>query len=93
MSGKFDLDHISKLARIQLTDSEKQRLGGQLNTILEHIDHLNQLDTTHVEPTSHVLGVQNVFREDEETTPLPKKDYLSLAPASDKGHYEVPKII
>jgi len=93
MSGKFDLDHISRLARIQLSDAEKERLGGQLNTILEYIDHLNRLDTTGVEPTSHVLAVQNVFREDEETAPLPKKDFLSLAPAHDQGHYEVPKII
>ncbi|UCD10351.1 MAG: Asp-tRNA(Asn)/Glu-tRNA(Gln) amidotransferase subunit GatC [Nitrospinaceae bacterium] len=92
-SGKFDIDNISKLARIRLSASEKERLGKHLETIIQYIDHLNQLDTSGVEPTSHVLNVQNVFREDEETQPLPKKNFLALAPASDKGHYEVPKII
>ncbi len=92
-SGKFDIDSISRLARIRLTDSEKERLGNHLETIIQYIDHLNTLDTSAVEPTSHVLAIENVFREDEETRPLPKKDFLSLAPKSDKGHYEVPKII
>ncbi|MEE9258497.1 MAG: Asp-tRNA(Asn)/Glu-tRNA(Gln) amidotransferase subunit GatC [Nitrospinaceae bacterium] len=93
MSGKFDIDHIAQLARLKLTDSEKERLGGHLDTIIEYIGQLDQLDTSNVEPTSHVLPIRNVFRDDEAGAGLPRRDYLSLAPSQKKDHYEVPKII
>ena len=93
MAGNFDIDRIAELARIKLSESEKDRLGKHLATIIEYIDHLDTLDTTDVEPTSHVLAIQNVFRKDELKPSPPEKDYLKLAPASVKGHYEVPQII
>ncbi len=93
MSAIFDIDHIALLARLRLTHAEKDKLGRQMETILGYIDQLNQLDTADVEPTSHVIPIHNVFREDEETKPFPEKDYLSLAPAEKKHHYEVPQII
>ncbi len=93
MSATFDIDHIALLARLRLTDAEKDRLGKQMETIIGYIDQLNQLDTANVEPTSHVIPIHNVFREDVETQPFPEKDYLSLAPAEKKHHYEVPQII
>ena len=65
MSGKFDIDHMAQLARLRLTDSEKVRLGRQMETIIEYIDHLDRLDTSTVEPTSHAIPLENVFREDE----------------------------
>ena len=89
MSGKFNIDHIASLARLKLTEDEKERLGGHLETIIEYIDQLDKLDTSNVEPTSHVLPIRNVFREDE----LKTHDNLSLAPSNKKGHYEVPKVI
>jgi aspartyl-tRNA(Asn)/glutamyl-tRNA(Gln) amidotransferase subunit C len=93
MSEKFDIDRIAYLARLHLTDSEKVRLSGQMETIIEYIDHLDRLDTTKVEPTSHAIPLENVFREDEKKQHFPDLDPLSLAPAAKNRHYEVPKII
>lgn len=91
--GTFDIENIALLARLRLTEAEKKRLGGHLNTIIEYIDQLNELDTSQVEPTSHVLPIHNVLREDVEARRFPEQDYLSKAPAQKKNHYEVPKII
>ena len=93
MSGKFNIDHIASLARLKLTEDEKERLGGHLETIIEYIDQLDKLDTSNVEPTFHVLPIRNVFREDELKNRFPDHDNLSLAPSNKKGHYEVPKVI
>ena len=93
-SDSFDITKISVLARIQLTADEKERIGGQFVQILKHIDKLNELDTSNVEPTSHVLPIQNVFREDKTQNNFPgNDDYLSQAPSHYQGHYEVPKIL
>ena len=95
MSSDFDIQHIAKLARLTLSDEEQKKLGPQLAKIVEYIDQMNQLDTTNVEPTSHVLPIQNVFREDQPKQNFPESgtDLLSHAPKQDKGHYEVPQII
>jgi aspartyl-tRNA(Asn)/glutamyl-tRNA(Gln) amidotransferase subunit C len=93
MSEKFDIDRIAHLARLSLTDSEKVRLSEQMSTIIKYIDHLDQLDTTKVEPTSHAIPLENVYREDEKKQNFPDLDALSLAPAQKNRHYEVPKIL
>ena len=64
-TDSFDITKVSVLARIKLNEDEKERIGGQFVQILKHIDKLNELDTANVEPTSHVLPIQNVFREDK----------------------------
>ncbi|MFQ5674187.1 MAG: Asp-tRNA(Asn)/Glu-tRNA(Gln) amidotransferase subunit GatC [Nitrospinales bacterium] len=89
---KIDVDRIAALARLRLDDAEKTRLASDLEKILEYIDQLNRLDTADVEPTSHVLPIHNVFRED---TPGKKHvdGLIDQAPGRDKGHYEVPQII
>ena len=92
-SDSFDIAKISALARIRLSASEKQRMGGQFVQILKYIDKLNELDTANVEPTSHVLPLQNVFREDKAQKDFPEFDHLAQAPRRDQGHYEVPKIL
>jgi len=92
MSSKINIVKIAKLARLKLTDTENERLGKHLEQIIEYIDQLDKLDTANVEPTSHVLPIHNVFREDKASKPS-DVDYLSGAPAHKKGHYEVPKII
>ncbi len=89
----FDITKISVLARIRLSESEKKRMSGQFVQILKYIDQLNELDTTDVEPTSHVLPIQNVFREDKAQKNFPEFDHLAQAPGQDQGHYEVPKIL
>ncbi|HAP67009.1 MAG TPA: hypothetical protein DCQ99_04190, partial [Nitrospinae bacterium] len=59
-----EVEHVAELARLELTDAEKERFAEQLSNILTHIDKLNRLDTDSVEPTSHVLPVKNIFRDD-----------------------------
>jgi aspartyl-tRNA(Asn)/glutamyl-tRNA(Gln) amidotransferase subunit C len=90
---KFDIDNLAKLARINLSDSEKSKLEGHLGQILEYVELLSQIDTSEVEPTSHVLPLQNVCREDKVKPKDETANYLELAPRKDKGHYEVPQII
>ncbi|PIQ96098.1 MAG: Asp-tRNA(Asn)/Glu-tRNA(Gln) amidotransferase GatCAB subunit C [Nitrospinae bacterium CG11_big_fil_rev_8_21_14_0_20_56_8] len=92
MSG-FDIDNVALLARLRLEGAERERLGKDLETIIRYIDQLDQLDTARVEPTSHVIPIQNVLREDEETRPFASSDYLNMAPSEKRNHYEVPKII
>ncbi|MCH6578840.1 MAG: Asp-tRNA(Asn)/Glu-tRNA(Gln) amidotransferase subunit GatC [Nitrospinae bacterium] len=92
-SDSFDIEKIALLARLKLTAEEQTRLSRQFESILNYIDQLNQLDTENVEPTSHVLSLQNVFREDEVKPVFGDGKYLPLAPRQDKDHYEVPKII
>jgi len=90
----FDIEHMAVLARLKLTSDEKVRLSGQMGTILEYIEKLNELNTDDVEPTAHVLGLSNVFRDDElATNPLADHNPISDSPAHNKGHYEVPKIL
>ncbi len=90
----FDIEHIATLARLKLTPNEKTRLSDQMGTILEYIEKLNELNTNEVEPTAHVLGINNIFRDDEPATkPLADHNPIADSPAHNKGHYEVPKII
>jgi len=59
-----DVDYISKLARIYLSDEEKRNFTTQLDSILEYVDKLNELDTSDIEPTAHILPLNNVMRDD-----------------------------
>jgi len=92
MSDKIDTQKIAKLARLKLTEIESDKLDGYLEQVVDYIDQLKQLDTSNVQPTSHVLPVHNVFRDDEGSKSK-NIDYLTGAPSNNKGHYEVPKII
>lgn len=88
-----DVEYVARLARIELAEEEKSLLISQLNSILGHIEKLNELDTEGVEPTFHVLDVRNVFREDEVRPSLPAEEILKNAPARDGDFFKVPKII
>jgi aspartyl-tRNA(Asn)/glutamyl-tRNA(Gln) amidotransferase subunit C len=92
MSDKIDINKIAKLSRLKLTESESNKLVVYLDQVIEYIDQLNELDTTNIAPTSHVLSVQNVFREDIVLNSA-DTNYLTASSSSNKGHYEVPKII
>ena len=89
----MNIIYLAKLARLKLTDVEKKRFSNQMGTIIKYIEKLNELDTQNVEPTAHVLGLNNIFRDDRATEPLTDHDLINDSPASSKGHYEVPKII
>lgn len=63
--SKFEIQHIAKLARLELADEELEKYGGQLSAILNYIDQLKEVDVKGVEPTAQVTGLQNVLRQDE----------------------------
>ena len=89
----MDVDHIMRLARLSLGEDEKAEFGRQLGGILDYVEKLNKLDTTDIEPTSHVLGMRNVMKEDIVKPSLETNDALMNAPDSADGFYRVPKII
>ncbi len=91
--SKDDVEYVAKLARIELAEEEKHVLTSQLNSILDHIEKLNELDTEGVEPTFHALDVRNVFRDDEDCPSLPTEEVMKNAPARDGDLFKVPKII
>ena len=91
--SREDVEYVAKLARIELTEDEKDTLTAQLSSILDHIEKLNELNIEGVEPTFHVLDVTNVFRADEVRPSLPTEETLKNAPARDGDFFKVPKII
>lgn len=84
---------VAFLARLELTNEEKDRLTGHLNQILEHFRKLEELDTTDVEPTSHVIPVENVFRPDNSRPSLSPEDVLANAPEAEDNCFAVPRIV
>ncbi len=88
-----EVEHVARLARLALTPEEKERMRSHLDAILAYIDKLRELDTTGVEPTSHVLPITNVMREDEVRPSFPKEEMLANAPERDGDFFRVPKII
>jgi aspartyl-tRNA(Asn)/glutamyl-tRNA(Gln) amidotransferase subunit C len=91
--SKQEVEHVAKLARLELTDQEKEKLTDQLSNILTYVEKLNELDTKGVEPTAHVLDINNVMRNDEPRESLTQERALANAPDKAAGHYKVPKII
>ena len=90
---KISVEHLSRLARLALSDAEKERFRDQLDSILNYMEKLNELDTAAVEPTSHVLSLLNVTREDIPEASLNNDDALMNAPDRAERFYRVPKII
>ncbi len=88
-----DVMKIAELSRLALSDQEVGLYAGQLNGILQYVEKLKELSTAGIEPTSHVLDLQNVMREDKTTTCLPVEDALMNAPDPKDGFYRVPRII
>lgn len=88
-----EVEHVARLARLELTAEEKERMRAQLDSILSYIDKLNELDTSAVEPTSHVLPITNVFREDEVMPSLAQEEVLANAPDRHELFFRVPRIL
>jgi len=88
-----EVEHVARLARLELTAEEKERMRAQLDSILSYIDKLNELDTSAIEPTSHVLPMTNVFREDEVTSSLVQDAVLANAPDRHDRFFRVPRIL
>ncbi len=88
-----DVEHVAALARLGLSDSEKERLRDQLSSILEHIDALSEVDTDAIPPTAQVLPLANVLRDDVAAESLDRAVVLSNAPRSRDGFFEVDAVL
>ncbi len=91
----IETEKIARLARLEIDNEEKKNISLQLTDILKYIEKLNELNTDNVQPTSHILPIANVFREDVPEKSLQRETVLALAPDKDneKGCFKVPKVI
>ncbi|NYE08848.1 aspartyl-tRNA(Asn)/glutamyl-tRNA(Gln) amidotransferase subunit C [Bacillus niacini] len=85
--------HVANLARLEISEEEAEIFTKQLDAIITFAEQLNELDTTNVEPTYHVLDMKNVFREDSKEKGLPREEVLKNAPDHQDGQIKVPAII
>ena len=88
-----EVEHVATLARLRFDEVEMEKFTDQLNAILAYIDKLNELDTSRVEPTYHVLELINVFREDQIEPSLSKELALANAPERADSFFKVPRIV
>jgi aspartyl-tRNA(Asn)/glutamyl-tRNA(Gln) amidotransferase subunit C len=88
-----EVEHVALLARLKLSEEEKEVFTSQLNAILDYMEKLNELDTGAIEPTFHVVSHCNTMREDEVKGSLPQEASLENAPDRAQGCFRVPKII
>jgi aspartyl-tRNA(Asn)/glutamyl-tRNA(Gln) amidotransferase subunit C len=82
--------HVARLARLKLTEEEVERMASELSGILEHVERINELDLEGVEPTSHVVAVENVLRPDEPRPSWSRDEILERAPDPASGSFRVP---
>jgi aspartyl-tRNA(Asn)/glutamyl-tRNA(Gln) amidotransferase subunit C len=91
--SREEVEKVSLLSRLLLSDEELAKMTAQLGRILEYVEQLNELDTEDVEPLSHALDVAEVLRDDRVTDSLSRQDALANAPHSDDECYLVPAVL
>jgi aspartyl-tRNA(Asn)/glutamyl-tRNA(Gln) amidotransferase subunit C len=82
--------HVARLARLALSEEEVETMSRELSGILEHVDRISELDLDDVEPTDHVVDLENVLRPDEPRPSWPREQILEQAPDPDQGAFRVP---
>ena len=87
-----DVEHVAKLARLELTEDEKELYTKQLGDVLKYVDQMNEVDTTNVKPMSHAIDFVNVMREDKVVYEQTKEELMANAPEEENGFFKVPKI-
>lgn len=93
MISEKDVHYVASLARIHLKGNEASRLTKDLEKILDYINKLNALDVRQVQPTSHVLPLKNVHRQDAVRPSLPQQELLKISVEQKDGFFKVPKVI
>jgi aspartyl-tRNA(Asn)/glutamyl-tRNA(Gln) amidotransferase subunit C len=93
MPVEIDIDHVARLARLELTDEERARLREQLGAILEHAAKVGEVATADVPPTASAIPRANVLRPDEVTSSLSVEDVLANAPDREGDLFKVPRIV
>ncbi len=87
-----DVEHVAKLARLELTEEEKELYTKQLGDVLKYVDQMNEVDTSDVKPMAQVIDFVNVMREDEVIHDISKEELMKNAPEEENGFFRVPKI-
>jgi aspartyl-tRNA(Asn)/glutamyl-tRNA(Gln) amidotransferase subunit C len=87
------VDHVARLARLDLSDDERSRMQSELAQILQHAEKIQSLDLDRVEPTSHAVRIVNALRTDEILESLSSETALANAPEVEDGRFRVPRII
>ena len=87
-----DVEHVAKLARLELTEEEKEKFTNQLGDVLKYVEQMNEVDTSNVEPMAHAIDFVNVMREDEVKYEQTKEELMKNAPDAEDGFFKVPKI-
>ena len=90
---KENVLHVAGLARLELSEDEVKKYETELNDVLKFMDKLNELDTDGVEPSTHVLDISNVFRDDVVEESFDVEDILSNAPDREDDYFKVPSIL
>lgn len=88
-----EVEHVARLARLELAEEEKEQMTAQLDSILEYIEKLNELDTSQVEPTTTVIPMVSVMRDDVVRPSLSQDEALANAPDREDVYFRVPRII
>jgi len=88
-----DVEHIGWLARLKMEEEQLEGYTDQLNSVLDYFGQLDEVDTKEVEPTYHVLEMNNVFRDDEVTDCLSQDEAIGNAPKTQDGYFKAPRII
>ncbi|SDI88859.1 Asp-tRNA(Asn)/Glu-tRNA(Gln) amidotransferase subunit GatC [Natribacillus halophilus] len=91
--SREQVEHVADLARLTFTEEEMKTFAKHMGEIITYAERLNELNTEDVEPTTHVMGVRNVLREDDARPSLDREDVLKNAPASKDGQIEVPSVL
>lgn len=87
------IEYVGILAKLELSDEEREQAKKDIGRMLDYVDKLNKLDTSGVEPLSHVFPVSNVFREDVVTNGDDREQILANAPAKKDGSFKVPRTV
>ena len=87
-----DVEHVAKLARLELTEEEKETYTKQLGDVLKYVEQMNEVDTSNVEPMAHPIEFVNVMREDKVYYEQTKEALMQNAPEEENGFFKVPKI-
>lgn len=90
---KDEVKHVAHLARLNIDEQEAEKFAEQLGSIITFAEQLNELDTENVEPTTHVLDMKNILREDKPVDGLPREQVLKNAPDHQDGQVKVPTIL
>jgi len=90
---KQEVLHVARLARLDMDDASVDKFAQQIDTILEYVDTLQQVDTQGVRPTSHAISLTNAFREDGTPHHIDREAALANAPEKEDGYFIVPKVV